>query len=230
MKTQPVPTILFVERDRSVLWMYQELFEGSGELFFTESVSEAKEALADRKFDLLVSCYRLSDGNGLDLLKYIRSKKMLMPFVLCTGKDSSELPSVRDEKFFVVKKPGSGELREIVAQCLGRFKRRNKPAWPPQGRKKILPSDNSLEMRLLKIPLCKMFEALDAIDDLDKLILEKMEHEGTSEQLEKCHVEVAERRRNRWEFICYRMIQDAQAHHLEIKRAGPFDKGLSQIS
>lgn len=230
MNTQPMPSLLFLERDSSALWMYRELFEGSGNLFFSDSVREAKEILADQKIDLVVSCYLLRDGNGLDLLSFVRSQKLSMPFVLCTGKDLTELPGIDDKKFFVVRKPGPYKLQELVARCLSKFKNLNKPSWSSQVRRKTASSSDSWEANLLKIPLCQMFEALDAIDDLDKIILEKIETEGNQDQLEKCRAEVDKRRRNRWEFICYRMIQDAQFRGIEIKRALPFGKVASKSS
>jgi CheY-like chemotaxis protein len=228
--TQPIPSLLFVERDSSALWMYRELFEGSGNLFFSESVREAKEVLAVRKIDLVVSCYLLPDGNGLDLLNFTRSQQLSIPFVLCTGKDLTELPVISDEKFFVIRKPGPYKLQELVARCLSKFKNLNKPSWSSQVRRKTASSSGSWEAGLLKIPLCQMFETLDAIDDLDKIILEKIENEGSQGQLEKCRAEVAERRHNRWEFICYRMVQDAQLRGIEINRAVPFGKVASKSS
>lgn len=51
------------------------------------SLSEAREALAQERFDLLILDINLPDGSGLDLLRQVRSEGNATPVILLTAND-----------------------------------------------------------------------------------------------------------------------------------------------
>ncbi|MDR1343879.1 MAG: sigma-54 dependent transcriptional regulator [Tannerellaceae bacterium] len=49
------------------------------------TVGEAKQKVESERFDLILSDLRLPDGDGIDLLKWIRGKGYYIPFIIMTG-------------------------------------------------------------------------------------------------------------------------------------------------
>ena len=55
------------------------------------SVSEAKQKMQTKAFDVIVSHYHMPEKNGLDLLKELRENGNDIPFILFTGKGREEV-------------------------------------------------------------------------------------------------------------------------------------------
>lgn len=64
--------------------------------------------------------------------------------------------------------------------------------------------DGSLEMKLLKMPFERMVDAVKAIEDLDELLLWKLEEEKP-EDWEQQRQKVFIRKEKRFEFIAFRV-------------------------
>lgn len=68
------PAILVVEDDPSQRALVADLLSAEDyEVSTAESLAQARQALDDRQFDLVVSDWQLGDGNGGELLEYARS-------------------------------------------------------------------------------------------------------------------------------------------------------------
>jgi DNA-binding response OmpR family regulator len=66
-----------------------ELMGFSGEIYRTFNIQEAQTILKSKKVDYILSDWALPDGEGISLLKAVRSTKRLKdtPFIMITGKD-----------------------------------------------------------------------------------------------------------------------------------------------
>ena len=51
------------------------------------TLAQAREALAEKRFDLLILDINLPDGSGLDLLRQLRSEGNAAPVILLTAND-----------------------------------------------------------------------------------------------------------------------------------------------
>lgn len=65
------------------------------------SVSQASELLEQQQFDVLVSDYRLPDGDGYSLIAKVQSKKLETRCIMITGSDAFEEQEKALEQGFV---------------------------------------------------------------------------------------------------------------------------------
>lgn len=80
-----------------------------------ESGNEAINLLQfGNNFDLIISDYCMQDGNGADLLNFIYSKKLNIPFALFTTLDEPDLPKTDKHFLGVINKLKIKELMEII--------------------------------------------------------------------------------------------------------------------
>jgi two-component system, OmpR family, response regulator len=90
LKTSQMSKILIVD-DNFELTRLMNLYlsrENSTSLVF--SLEQAIKILAKRRFDLLILDRILPDGDGLDLLKLMREKQLLMPVLILSNKSQVE--------------------------------------------------------------------------------------------------------------------------------------------
>lgn len=79
--------ILVVEDDKELAEGIKMAFEGDGlDFTLSETIKEAKVALREKKFDLLILDINLPDGSGLELCREIRSSSKVS-IILLTAKD-----------------------------------------------------------------------------------------------------------------------------------------------
>jgi hypothetical protein len=69
-----------------------------------------------------------------------------------------------------------------------------------------------LEYRLLRMPFNQMLDALEAINDLDELLLEQLKSEGCVDQLTEWRQKVISRKQVRQQFIEFRIALECGAH------------------
>ncbi len=80
--------ILHIEDDPEDALLVRDLFAERDASVAIKSVArkgEFLQALHERKWDLIISDYRMQDFNGLDALKLVRESFPIMPFILLTG-------------------------------------------------------------------------------------------------------------------------------------------------
>ena len=85
--------VLYVDDEDILLDIGKAFLEKSGDLqvdTFT-SVQAAKKALAQMKYDAIISDYQMPEKDGIQFLKELRENKETTPFILFTGKGREEV-------------------------------------------------------------------------------------------------------------------------------------------
>jgi two-component system, NtrC family, response regulator PilR len=85
------------------------------------SIAEAKERLKDERFDLCLTDMRLSDGEGLELVRHISGLSSDLPVAVITAYGSAEnaVAALKAGAFDYVSKPvGLEQLRALVRSAL----------------------------------------------------------------------------------------------------------------
>ena len=85
------------------------------------TLSEARQALQDQRFDLCLTDMRLPDGNGLDLIAHIAQHHAQLPVAMITahGNMESAIHALKAGAFDFVNKPVDiNDLRRLVAQAI----------------------------------------------------------------------------------------------------------------
>ena len=81
-----MPSILILEDDITFSLMLKTWLGRKGfEVSSVSSVSDARSRIEDASFDLILSDLRLPDGDGIDLLKWIKENNFLIPLIMMTS-------------------------------------------------------------------------------------------------------------------------------------------------
>ena len=81
-----MPSILILEDDITFSLMLKTWLGRKGfEVSSVSSVSDAKNRIEDVSFDLILSDLRLPDGDGIDLLKWIKENNISIPLIMMTS-------------------------------------------------------------------------------------------------------------------------------------------------
>jgi CheY-like chemotaxis protein len=123
--------ILVIDDDEHALMGMSELLCGQGhDVTAAASYDEAKAALAESMFDLLVTDVRLRAYNGLHLVMHSRAEHPDMAVVITTGYDEPALAleASRYNAKFVRKPIAAGEFLKTVDEALAAVRRQRR--WP----------------------------------------------------------------------------------------------------
>ncbi len=85
------------------------------------TLSEARQALQNQRFDLCLTDMRLPDGNGLELITFIQQRYAELPVAMITahGNMESAIQALKAGAFDFVNKPVDiNDLRRLVAQAI----------------------------------------------------------------------------------------------------------------
>ena len=112
--------VLFVDDDPEVLCLARIFFEADGQ-WSVDTAFDAYEALLKLErdaFDAIVSDYQMPSIDGIELLKLIRKRGNLIPFILFTGSERAEVATeaCNSGADFFVRKDGSGRHMFRVLQ------------------------------------------------------------------------------------------------------------------
>lgn len=91
------------------------------EVVFAQTVAEALQLFAERRFDLCLMDNWLPDGSGIELCRAIRLKDADVPIVFVSGVDSKpEIQKAHDAGAvqYLVKPYEPEKLRQVVKQLL----------------------------------------------------------------------------------------------------------------
>jgi len=77
--------ILFVDDEEVMRKLGSRLLADSSELTLASGVREALEIISSRQLDLLITDWRLEDGDGATVVKAFRAKFPSAPCILITG-------------------------------------------------------------------------------------------------------------------------------------------------
>ena len=116
--------ILIVDDELSHLRVLLSLLSGDGHRVVTAGgVAEARTALAERLFDLVITDQKMPDGDGLSLLVHCREVDPTLPVVFLTAFATVELAveAMRQGAFDVVPKPFvPDQVRAVVQRATER--------------------------------------------------------------------------------------------------------------
>jgi len=112
-------SMLIVDDEASILEFLAMLFESEGfAVETTRSTAEAQRALVGKSFDLVLCDILMPDGNGLDLLKEIKSASPNTAVVMMTAYTSTKtaIEAMRLGAYDYVSKPFDVEELKILTQ------------------------------------------------------------------------------------------------------------------
>lgn len=81
-----MPSILIIEDDITFSLMLKTWLGKKGfEVMASSSVSDAKNRIENATFDFILSDLRLPDGDGIDLLKWVKAEQPAIPLIMMTS-------------------------------------------------------------------------------------------------------------------------------------------------
>lgn len=112
----PLPHILFVDDDPTILKLISQAFRKRG-----MEVTEAKNGLEawgllkaqPQAFDLVITDYQMPEMNGRELLSLLKTMAPCLPVILCSGTAQEEIGEKRGDSF--LRKPYRFEKLEQMA-------------------------------------------------------------------------------------------------------------------
>lgn len=126
-------TILVVEDDRVYARVVANWLVKNGlEARYVLSVASAKEFIAGTEVGLVLSDYRLQDGNGVELLEWMKANGYRMPFLIMTGYGDipGAVEAVKKGATDYLPKPVQTEkVRELIAGLLQEQKKTTQNSW-----------------------------------------------------------------------------------------------------
>lgn len=117
-----MPSILIIEDDITFSLMLKTWLGKKGfDVMASSSVSDAKSRLESTSFDLILSDLRLPDGDGIDLLKWVKETKPSIPLIMMTSyaEIQTAVQAIKLGASDYIAKPLNpeellGKIREIV--------------------------------------------------------------------------------------------------------------------
>lgn len=121
-----MPSILIIEDDITFSLMLKTWLGKKGfEVKALSSVSDAKRQIESVNYDLILSDLRLPDGDGIDLLKWVKNKKSALPFIMMTSyaEIQTAVQAIKLGASDYIAKPINpeellGKIREVVKTTL----------------------------------------------------------------------------------------------------------------
>lgn len=83
------PSILYVEDDASIAGMVVEVLSETYEVDHASDVTDATRLALSRRYDAMVVDRRLPGGDGVDLVRAVRTARITTPVLLLTALDAS---------------------------------------------------------------------------------------------------------------------------------------------
>ena len=115
--------ILIVEDDAVFGKMLQTWFDKNGyNVSLYINVLQAKKVLSDHKYQLIITDLRLPDGDGIQLLSWMKKMRMETPVIIMTGygEIQSAVSAIKTGAFDYLEKPiNPSVLKEKVELALG---------------------------------------------------------------------------------------------------------------
>lgn len=112
--------MLFVEDDEDLrhIFLYKLRDEFEGLIQTAQSGNEGIEFLTKNSFDIIISDFEMSNGSGLDLLRFKIEKNISSPFIFFTHALNPRIPYSSTEYTIVGKNDFQVLCKEIRKQLL----------------------------------------------------------------------------------------------------------------
>ena len=79
-------SILIIEDEESIIKVLSKILKEKGfDVEIAKNKKEALKKLSSQTFDIVLSDYRLPDGNGTEILEYFRERDKITPFIIITA-------------------------------------------------------------------------------------------------------------------------------------------------
>lgn len=112
--------ILLVDDEEDILGIQEITLKSfyGGDVLKAYSGNQAKEIIALRgEPEIIISDYKMPDGDGLALFQFIRERKINTPFILCSGNPKADLVELFTGAYAIVEKPAIiGPILEYVKE------------------------------------------------------------------------------------------------------------------
>lgn len=110
--------ILLIDDDPSVTMVLKEFLGFKHEVLETNSGNRAIEILNNHQssFDLVICDYQMPDGDGLSVLRYLKSSDSTIKFMMFTSCIDLNLPLSYESFLGIYKKPDFTDLLRKVSE------------------------------------------------------------------------------------------------------------------
>ncbi len=115
-------TILIVDDEKLIRWsLNQELTKAGFGIYEAETIEQGIDFLKEHDPDLIILDQKLPDGTGLDMLQQIRTEEGILPVIMVTAYDRSDI-AVQAMKLgaldYVTKPVNMEELKIVIEKVL----------------------------------------------------------------------------------------------------------------
>ncbi|WP_374566560.1 sigma-54-dependent transcriptional regulator, partial [Nitrosomonas sp.] len=162
------PNILIVDDEPDIIELLELTLARMGmDVVSARSLSEARQLLQSRRFQLCLTDMRLSDGEGLDLVKYIAQFCADLPVAVITAHGTAEnaVAALKAGAFDYLAKPVSlKQLRDLVKSALSLppMAAQSAPPVSAQSNRRVLLGE-SQPMRQLRATIDKLSRSQAAV-------------------------------------------------------------------
>lgn len=113
------PHILLVDDERDLIRLLKDVFRRfEPYILYAHSGNEAIEILKSKSVGLIISDYQMADGDGGELLKFVRKIDTEIPFYLHTAADPQRI-QVKAHNGLFEKPNGLKEIIKTIEDYLG---------------------------------------------------------------------------------------------------------------
>lgn len=118
------PKILIVDDEASVHYAFNKILGSEYLLIFAKTQREALQIIENETPDLILLDLKLPDGNGLDILKIVRSIKPYIPIIVITAyaDTDSAISAIKEGAFDYISKPFEiNYFKQLIKKALAHF-------------------------------------------------------------------------------------------------------------
>ncbi|MDW5563906.1 MAG: PAS domain S-box protein [Methanomassiliicoccus sp.] len=152
-----LPKVIYIDDEPGLLEITKLFLEYAGDIQVdTEQCSlDVLDILSRRSYDVIVSDYQMPGMNGIELLKVLRARGDLTPFILFTGRGREEvaIEALNSGADFYIQKGGNpqvqfGELKNAIIQLVQRKKAEHQVAQSEQKYRDLVEGASSIILKL----------------------------------------------------------------------------------
>lgn len=114
------PVILHVEDDIDIRQVLSGLVGNEAELVAAPTLADAKAILGGERFDLIILDLGLPDGSGLDLLPFLNEKRLAIPVMIFSARESSNEIGRQVAAALVKARTSNELLLETIKRLIGK--------------------------------------------------------------------------------------------------------------